>query len=73
VQKVLTRISFTNFHPGTMSKLVDIDGMKQEEAASRWIEENEDVWSPWLYASISIKATYYRALVGNQLLFKPYK
>ena len=56
-----------------MSKLVDIDGMKQEEAASRWIEENEDVWSPWLYASISIKATYYRALVGNQLLFKPYK
>jgi len=48
--KVLTRISFTNFHVGTMSKLVDIDGMKHEEAASRWIEENEDVWSPWLYA-----------------------
>ena len=50
VQKVLTRISFTNFHVGTMSKLVDIDGMKHEETASRWIEENEDVWSPWLFA-----------------------
>jgi len=50
VQKVLTRISFTNFHVGTMLKLVDIDGMEHEEAASRWIEENEDVLPPWLFA-----------------------
>jgi glycine betaine/proline transport system substrate-binding protein len=47
---VLTRISFTNLQVGTMAKLVDIDGMKHEEAATKWIEENEDIWFRWLHA-----------------------
>jgi glycine betaine/proline transport system substrate-binding protein len=33
-----------------MAKLVDIDGMKHEEAATKWIEENEDIWFRWLHA-----------------------
>ena len=49
--KVLSRINFTTFMVGTMSKLVDTDEMEYEDAAAKWIEENEDVWSPWLYAS----------------------
>ena len=49
--KALTRISFTSFMIGTMSKLVDIDGMEYEDAAAKWITDNEKVWSEWLYAS----------------------
>jgi glycine betaine/proline transport system substrate-binding protein len=49
--KVLSRINFTTFMVGTMSKLVDTDEMEYEDAAAKWIEDNEDVWSAWLYAS----------------------
>lgn len=48
--KVLSRINFTTFMVGTMSKLVDIDSMEYEDAATKWIEDNEAVWSDWLYA-----------------------
>ncbi len=47
--KVLTRINFNTFQVGTLSKLVDTDGMEYVEAATQWIEKNEAVWSPWLY------------------------
>ncbi len=49
--KALTRINFTTFMVGTMSKLVDTDGLEHDEAAARWIADNEAVWSDWLYAS----------------------
>ena len=48
--KVLTRINFTTNMVATMSKLVDIDGMEYEDAASKWVEDNEEVWVDWLYA-----------------------
>jgi len=28
--------------------MVDVSGMTPEEAAKKWIEENEAVWKPWL-------------------------
>ena len=31
-----------------MAKLVDVDEMEPEDAALQWIEDNEDVWQPWL-------------------------
>jgi glycine betaine/proline transport system substrate-binding protein len=49
--KVLTRINFTTFMIGTMSKLVDTDGLQYDQAAAKWIADNESVWSDWLYAS----------------------
>ncbi len=47
--KVLTRINFNTLQVGTLSKLVDTDGMEYVAAATQWIENNEAVWSPWLY------------------------
>lgn len=49
--KALTRISFTTNQIGTMAVYVDVDEMEHEEAAARWLEENEEVWRPWLHAS----------------------
>ena len=36
-------------HPqiAEMAKLVDIDGMEPEEAATAWLAANEAVWKPW--------------------------
>jgi len=49
--KALTRINFTTNHVGTMAMFVDVDEMEHADAAARWIDENEDVWNGWLYAS----------------------
>lgn len=48
--KVLTQISFTNPQIAEMAKLVDIDELEPEEAASEWLENNEGVWKPWVEA-----------------------
>ena len=45
---VLTKISFTNPQIAEMAKLVDVDELEPEDAAAVWLEENEDVWMPWL-------------------------
>ncbi|MFD2740297.1 ABC transporter substrate-binding protein [Sulfitobacter aestuarii] len=46
--ETLTKISFTNPQIAQMAKLVDIDEMEPEEAATAWLEANEDVWKPWV-------------------------
>jgi glycine betaine/proline transport system substrate-binding protein len=46
--KVLQQISFTNPQIAEMAKLVDVDGMEPEDAAAKWLEDNEDVWKPWI-------------------------
>ena len=45
---VLQKISFTNPQIAEMAKLVDVDEMEPEDAAAHWLEENKDVWQPWL-------------------------
>lgn len=45
---VLTKISFTNPQIAELAKMVDVDEMEPEEAATVWLEENEDVWSAWV-------------------------
>ena len=45
---VLLKVSFTNPQIAEMAKLVDVDGLEPEEAATAWLEANEDVWKPWL-------------------------
>jgi len=44
----LTQISFTNPQIAEMAKLVDVDEYEPEEAASVWLEANEDVWKSWV-------------------------
>ncbi|MEM6488220.1 MAG: ABC transporter substrate-binding protein [Pseudomonadota bacterium] len=46
--RVLEQISFTNPQIAEMAKLVDIDELDPEEAATVWLEENEDTWRPWV-------------------------
>jgi glycine betaine/proline transport system substrate-binding protein len=45
--KTLTQVSFTNPQIAEMAKMVDIDEMEPEDAASAWLEANKDVWSGW--------------------------
>lgn len=45
---LLTLISFNNLQIAEMAKLVDIEGLSYEKAAEKWLEDNKDVWEPWL-------------------------
>lgn len=44
---VLQKISFTNPQIAQMAKFVDVDEMEPEDAAQRWLAENESVWMAW--------------------------
>lgn len=44
----LTQISFTNPQIAEMAKLVDIDELEPEDAATAWLDANESVWKPWV-------------------------
>lgn len=46
--ETLTKISFTNPQIAEMAKLVDIDELEPEEAATEWLEANSDVWKSWV-------------------------
>jgi len=46
--EVLTRISFTNPQIAEMAKLVDVDELEPEEAATAWLEDNSDIWKTWV-------------------------
>ena len=48
---VLQKISFTNPQIAQMAKLVDIDELEPEEAATEWLDNNEAVWRPWIEGS----------------------
>ncbi len=45
--EILTKISFTNAQIAEMAKLVDIDEMEPEDAATEWLKTNEPVWKSW--------------------------
>ncbi|MDM8167923.1 ABC transporter substrate-binding protein [Roseovarius sp.] len=42
-----TKVSFTTDQIGTMAALVDQDKMTHEDAAKKWLADNEEVWKPW--------------------------
>ena len=41
------KMSFTTSHIGAMAALVDIDKMTHEDAAKKWLADNESVWKPF--------------------------
>ena len=44
---VLQKIDFTNAQLAEMAKMVDVDQMEPEDAAAKWLADNEAVWKPW--------------------------
>lgn len=45
---VLQKVDFTNAQLAEMAKMVDVDQMEPEDAAQKWLDDNEAVWKPWL-------------------------
>ncbi len=50
---VLSNINFNNAQIAQMAKFVDTDEMEAEDAAAKWLGENEGVWQPWVTACTS--------------------
>jgi glycine betaine/proline transport system substrate-binding protein len=46
--EILKKVDFTNAQLAAAAAMVDVDGMTAEEAAEKWVAENEAVWGPWL-------------------------
>ena len=44
---IMQKVNFTNAQIAAASLLVDVDGMTTEEAADKWIEDNQDVIASW--------------------------
>lgn len=47
-EAILKKVSFTNPQIAAAASMVDVDGMTPEDAATKWIADNPDVWKPWL-------------------------
>lgn len=45
---ILRKANFTNPQIAAAAAMVDVDGMSPEEAATKWVAENEAVWKAWL-------------------------
>jgi glycine betaine/proline transport system substrate-binding protein len=45
--EILKKVNFTNAQIAAAAKMVDVDGMTPEDAAKKWIEENEASWKVW--------------------------
>lgn len=45
---VLKKFSLNNAQIAEMARLVDVDELEPDEAASEWLAANEDVWKAWL-------------------------
>ena len=42
---IFKNMSFSTSHIGAMAALVDLEGMTHEDAAKKWLADNESVWS----------------------------
>ncbi len=45
--KAFSKISFTTTQIGQMAALVDVDKMSHQDAAKKWLADNEAVWKPF--------------------------
>ena len=46
--EIVRKMNFTNLDIAVMAKLADIDGMEPEEAADKWLADNEAKWKAWM-------------------------
>ncbi|MBU2713412.1 ABC transporter substrate-binding protein [Zooshikella harenae] len=49
--KIIKNISFNNTEIATFSYWVDIEGMRYEAAADKWLTENKKIWKTWIERS----------------------
>ena len=45
---ILQKVNFTNPQIAAAAAMVDVDGMTPEDAAKKWIADNEATWKAWL-------------------------
>jgi len=45
--RAFSQLSFTTPQIGSMAALVDVDKMTHEDAAAKWLADNEEIWKPW--------------------------
>ena len=45
---ILKKVNFTNPQIAAAAAMVDVDGMTPEDAAKKWIAENEATWKAWI-------------------------
>jgi glycine betaine/proline transport system substrate-binding protein len=46
--EILKKVNFTNPQIAEAAKMVDVDGLTPEDAARKWVSENEATWKAWL-------------------------
>ena len=46
--KMFKKMSFSTSQIGAMAALVDVDKMTHEDAAKKWLADNESVWKAWM-------------------------
>ncbi len=46
--EILKKVSFTNAQIAAAASMVDVDGMTPEDAAKKWMTDNEAAWKAWL-------------------------
>jgi len=46
--KILRKVNFTNPQIAAAAAMVDVEGMTPEDAAKKWIAENEAIWKTWV-------------------------
>ena len=45
---MLKELNFNNAQIAAAAAMVDVEGMSPEEAADKWLAENEATWGPWI-------------------------
>jgi glycine betaine/proline transport system substrate-binding protein len=46
--EILAKVNFTNPQIAAAAAMVDVDGMTVEDAAKKWIADNEATWKTWM-------------------------
>jgi len=46
--EILKKVNFTNPQIAAAAAMVDVDGMTPEDAAAKWIKDNEATWKAWV-------------------------
>jgi glycine betaine/proline transport system substrate-binding protein len=47
---LIKNFTWTNLDQSTMAELIDNQGMTPEDAAAKWVADNEAIWSKWMPA-----------------------
>lgn len=45
---ILQKVNFTNAQIAAAASMVDVDGLTPEDAAKKWVAENEAIWKAWV-------------------------